>query len=171
VAAQKTKPVDQCYFYSKPLSYRGDRNKAMRYSMLLLSAIAAQPVMGQQPRDVVPVTTENARMRLLEARVEAQDAVIRSLIEQVKALSVERSATPLPAPVAAMQTLPSAGVVASRLMETTTADGVTARLKGRLQIDALLVDAGDGATPTGTQLRRIQPLCGGGCLCGQAGGP
>lgn len=50
----------------------------------------------------------------------------------------------------------SAAATAAKPSVITTSDGVTIKPRGRLQVEALLVNSGDGATPTGTQLRRFQ---------------
>jgi phosphate-selective porin OprO and OprP len=94
--------------------------------------------------------TEADRIRELEARVSAQDTLIRSLVERLDAMA-PAIASPL-ASAPASQPAPDV----SKLAEIRTSDGVTIKPRGRIQADALLVNSGDGSTPTGTQLRRFQ---------------
>lgn len=65
--------------------------------------------------------------------------------------------TPIEGSSAAQASVPALPPPAvPKLSEITTSDGVTIKPRGRLQVEALLVNSGDGATPTGTQLRRFQ---------------
>jgi phosphate-selective porin OprO and OprP len=126
----------------------------MKPGFVSLTAMAfAAPVNAQ---------TDAERIRELEARVSAQEALIQSLAGRLDALtrpvvsagaSAETASTVAQARTASAAPQPQ-GV--SRLPEITTSDGVTIKPRGRLQAEALLVNSGDGATPTGTQLRRIQ---------------
>ncbi|MFZ5700735.1 MAG: porin [Pseudomonadota bacterium] len=122
-------------------------------ALVVFSALAC-PIIPAHARD------DAERIQALEARVAAQDAVIRELSARIELLA--RSATPIaPAPSPGAQpVLPSVQPTAisrpSPITEIATADGVTIRPHGRLQVDALLVNSGDGNTPTGTQLRRLQ---------------
>lgn len=86
------------------------------------------------------------RIRELESRVSAHDALIRSLAQRLDAMASQLASAPTsqPAPVAA------------KLAEITTTDGVTIKPRGRIQADALFANSGDGAAPTGTHLRRFQ---------------
>lgn len=93
--------------------------------------------------------TDAERIQQLEARLAEQDALIRSLAERLDRLAVvqsQPSAESLAAPMISRMDVPV----------ITTSDGVTIKPRGRLQADVLLVNAGDGMTPTGTQLRRFQ---------------
>jgi phosphate-selective porin OprO/OprP len=78
----------------------------------------------------------------MQARLEAQDARIRELetkLNRLLANQVDR----IPATPAAAPSKPAA------------VEEITAKVRGRFQADALLVNSGDEATPTGTQIRRF----------------
>lgn len=90
--------------------------------------------------------TDADRIKALEERVAAQDELIRTLVRRLDE-AAPRAAQPIqnnPVPAA------------PRVAEITTGEGITIKPRGRIQVDALLVNSGDGATPTGTQLRRFQ---------------
>jgi hypothetical protein len=97
----------------------------------------------------VQAQTDADRIQELEARVAAQDALIRSLAKRLDDL-VPHGTAPMASPSVTQVSAPA------KLPVITTSDGVTIKPRGRLQAEALLVNSGGGATPTGTQLRRIQ---------------
>lgn len=99
----------------------------------------------------VPVraATDAEKIRDLEARVAAQEALIQTLAERLDGLT-------MPTPETAVAITKPAALAAPKMSEITTGDGVTIKPRGRLQVEALLVNSGDGVTPTGTQLRRFQ---------------
>jgi len=114
----------------------------MKYTATALIALTL-------PFSAANAATDVERIRQLEARVAEQDALIRTLAERLDILAEVK---PLPAPP-----LPTSPLIsASGIPVITTADGVTITPRGRLQAEALLVTSGNGATPTGTQLRRFQ---------------
>lgn len=116
---------------------------------LLATTTLAPPALAQSETD---------RIRELEARVTAQDALIHTLMQRLDALTPP--VAPAAVPVAQMPALASPSApqpqALPKLAEITTSDGVTIKPRGRIQAEALLVNSGDGVTPTGTQLRRIQ---------------
>lgn len=123
---------------------RGDAKHRLVAFMLVPSlAFSTVPAQAQ---------TEKERIAELEARVATQDALIQSLSERLDALVSSRIASEGKAVVPSEPSHPDP----PKQAEITTSDGVTIKPRGRIQIDALLVNSGDGATPTGTQVRRFQ---------------
>lgn len=120
-----------------------------RIAQIALVTCCSYPLFTSQP--VCAATTGDERIRELEARIAAQDALIKALATKVDALTSTVPVAQLPTPTVGSER-PKSGTVA----ELTTADGISIRPRGRVHIDALLVNAGDGSTPIGTQLRRIQ---------------
>jgi phosphate-selective porin OprO/OprP len=76
----------------------------------------------------------------LRVRVEAQDRRIRELEAKLERLAAEH-----------VERIPSSTAKAAPEPEPE----VTAKVRGRVQVDALVSNSGDGATPTGTQVRRF----------------
>lgn len=111
--------------------------KKRHYLMTFLLAAAAQaPLSSAAFAQSDPAS--------LEARLAAQDAVIRELQDRLARLEKPAPATvaTLPAPAAA----PASAI---------SLDTPTAKLRGRLQVDALLFNDSDRSNPTGTQVRRL----------------
>jgi phosphate-selective porin OprO/OprP len=78
----------------------------------------------------------------MQARLGAQDARIRELetkLNRLLATQVEQIPTATP-------TAPS---------KPAPVEEITAKVRGRFQADALVLNSGDGVTPTGTQIRRF----------------
>jgi phosphate-selective porin OprO and OprP len=86
----------------------------------------------------------------LMARIEAQDARIRALEAQL-AQRPAPTAPPASPPAAEIATAPAQPVAPG----PGKADVVTAKVRGRAQFDALVLNEGDGPSPTGTQVRRF----------------
>lgn len=118
-------------------------------AQIALVACCSYPSLASQPASAA--SADDERIRELETRVAAQDALIKALAAKVEALTSTGPVIQPPAPTVASEQ-PRSGFVA----ELVAADGITIRPRGRVHVDALLVNAGDGSTPTGTQLRRIQ---------------
>ena len=100
---------------------------------LVIGLLASMPVAAE----------ERPSIEALQAKIEAQDARIRELEAAVRRLSVATSA-PASKPPAAIAVVARPAPAAP-----------TVKLRGRLQVDALALNQGDGTTPTGTQVRRF----------------
>lgn len=85
----------------------------------------------------------------LQARLDAQDARIKQLEAGIARLS---SAGAAPTTIAAA---PAAPLVAAATPVPAMTGEPTVKLRGRAQFDMLALNRGDGATPTGTQIRRF----------------
>lgn len=106
----------------------------MKRNFLTVYALALVVHLG------VPALALAQSVQGLQARIEAQDIRIRDLEAKLQAL------------LAATQSPQPSSAVSAAQPKT---DPVTIKLRGRVQADALILNAGDGATPTGTQIRRF----------------
>lgn len=104
------------------------------FPALAVALAAATPAAAQ---------SSDGQVSALEQRIEAQDARIKALEAQLARLVEQKTASAAPD----VQVTPPAPKPASEYP--------TARIRGRLQVDALLVNA-PGERATGTQVRRAQ---------------
>lgn len=119
--------------------------KAVKTAFIAMLA-AAQPAaaLADQPT-----------IEALQAQIRAQDERIRALEAQLQRLVPAQTAA-APAPASAPRSeVASAPATPPASAPAPAQEEISIRLRGRLQTDALLVNAGDGATPTGTQVRRF----------------
>jgi phosphate-selective porin OprO/OprP len=105
--------------------------KPFLYAGCALVALSASPAVAQglNPAEMqAKIEAQDARIRDLEAKLDRLLAAPPP-VEQIPA----QTASPAKAPV----------------------EEITAKVRGRFQVDALALNSGDGATPTGTQIRRF----------------
>ena len=108
---------------------------------------AILPLSGQ----ALAATEPRSSYEQLESRVAEQDARISALEARLNSMA----ATMLPSRDVAQANTSMAEAAPHDASPVDVSDEPGIRLRGRLQVDALTVNDGDGRTPTGTQIRRL----------------